>query len=373
MNTLRPNALSLPAPRPAHALLRDQPRLPFGGVQFPRGFLTGSTTFGCGGLLDIPALPTIARAPRQNPTQREKAHPSPTRDAKAMLARITAAHPAMALAEMRRVGSNAAQDPKHRETAAPAETIAVQDPIQREKLYRLAVASPAETPDHAATDGRVEPGHDVLYGDTAATTPMGKVAAEDPIQREKVPGPLRNGNPRGNPNLAPRCGAKTRVGCPCKSPAMGNGRCRMHGGASTGPKTAEGKARISAARRASVPPAIRAMTERTTMILRQGQVLRAIAKAGLETAAVVPLIRTVRGDNAPSPDTPLFAAVWDGLTQPPLTAGETRALVAAIRDFAGKDPMHRAPVGSVPDPRYGAKSPVGAVPSGLSWSGQARP
>jgi hypothetical protein len=60
-------------------------------------------------------------------------------------------------------------------------------------------------------------------------------------------GPLRNGNPRGDPNLAPRCGAKNRAGCPCRAPAMKNGRCRMHGGASTGPKTAEGRARIRAA------------------------------------------------------------------------------------------------------------------------------
>ncbi len=34
---------------------------------------------------------------------------------------------------------------------------------------------------------------------------------------------------------SPRCGAKTRKGTPCKSPAMKNGRCRMHGGKSTGP------------------------------------------------------------------------------------------------------------------------------------------
>lgn len=27
-----------------------------------------------------------------------------------------------------------------------------------------------------------------------------------------------------------QCGAKTRSGTPCKSPAMANGRCRMHGG-----------------------------------------------------------------------------------------------------------------------------------------------
>jgi len=32
-----------------------------------------------------------------------------------------------------------------------------------------------------------------------------------------------------------RCGAKTRSGKPCKNWAMKNGRCRMHGGKSTGP------------------------------------------------------------------------------------------------------------------------------------------
>jgi len=57
-----------------------------------------------------------------------------------------------------------------------------------------------------------------------------------------APGPLRNGNPRGNPNLAPRCGAKNRAGNPCRAPAMANGRCRLHGGKCTGPRTAEGKA-----------------------------------------------------------------------------------------------------------------------------------
>lgn len=31
-----------------------------------------------------------------------------------------------------------------------------------------------------------------------------------------------------------RCGAKTRSGTPCKNGAMANGRCRMHGGKSTG-------------------------------------------------------------------------------------------------------------------------------------------
>ena len=36
------------------------------------------------------------------------------------------------------------------------------------------------------------------------------------------------------------CGAKTRAGGECKAPAMGNGRCRVHGGKSTGPKDQSG-------------------------------------------------------------------------------------------------------------------------------------
>lgn len=40
------------------------------------------------------------------------------------------------------------------------------------------------------------------------------------------------------------CGAKTRAGTPCKRIDLyDNGRCRLHGGLSTGPKTAEGKKR----------------------------------------------------------------------------------------------------------------------------------
>jgi hypothetical protein len=50
----------------------------------------------------------------------------------------------------------------------------------------------------------------------------------------------------GDPSVVPRCGAKTRSGAPCRAPAMWSKkagkytRCRMHGGASTGPRTAEG-------------------------------------------------------------------------------------------------------------------------------------
>jgi hypothetical protein len=42
-------------------------------------------------------------------------------------------------------------------------------------------------------------------------------------------------------NAAPRCGARSkRTGKPCRAAAMPNGRCKLHGGKSTGPRTPEG-------------------------------------------------------------------------------------------------------------------------------------
>ena len=44
------------------------------------------------------------------------------------------------------------------------------------------------------------------------------------------------------------CGAKTRSGRPCRNDGIswGNGRCKFHGGMSTGPITPQGKARSAA-------------------------------------------------------------------------------------------------------------------------------
>lgn len=39
---------------------------------------------------------------------------------------------------------------------------------------------------------------------------------------------------QNKPHVRNRCGAKTRAGTPCKNGAMANGRCRLHGGKSTG-------------------------------------------------------------------------------------------------------------------------------------------
>ena len=43
-----------------------------------------------------------------------------------------------------------------------------------------------------------------------------------------------------------RCEAKTKKGTPCQRPAkLPVGRCRLHGGASTGPRTKEGLKRLA--------------------------------------------------------------------------------------------------------------------------------
>jgi len=50
-------------------------------------------------------------------------------------------------------------------------------------------------------------------------------------------------------NAAPRCGARSkRTGKPCLAAAMPNGRCKVHGGKSTGPRTPEGLERSKRAR-----------------------------------------------------------------------------------------------------------------------------
>lgn len=53
---------------------------------------------------------------------------------------------------------------------------------------------------------------------------------------------------RNTPRPNERCGATTRRGTACQRKALPNGRCKLHGGKSTGPKTAEGKARAVANR-----------------------------------------------------------------------------------------------------------------------------
>ena len=75
---------------------------------------------------------------------------------------------------------------------------------------------------------------------------MAKKREDEPHAQRN--GRLKYGNPSGDLSTAERCGARTRRGTSCAAPAMRNGRCRLHGGLSTGPRTPEGLARSRSAR-----------------------------------------------------------------------------------------------------------------------------
>ena len=80
------------------------------------------------------------------------------------------------------------------------------------------------------------------------------------------------------------CGARTRSNSPCaKYPIKGKRRCRLHGGLSTGPRTAEGRARIAAAQfRHGRYVNWRARREKEKAYFRQiRMVMRQARKAGL--------------------------------------------------------------------------------------------
>lgn len=68
------------------------------------------------------------------------------------------------------------------------------------------------------------------------------------MRKAEIPknrGRLKNGNPPGDYLSAQRCGALTRKKTPCQQPRMrGKRRCRLHGGKSTGARTAAGIQRI---------------------------------------------------------------------------------------------------------------------------------
>ena len=53
-----------------------------------------------------------------------------------------------------------------------------------------------------------------------------------------------------HPTIKVSCGAHAKsTGHPCKAKALANGRCKNHGGMSTGPKTPEGRQAIAQATR----------------------------------------------------------------------------------------------------------------------------
>ena len=71
----------------------------------------------------------------------------------------------------------------------------------------------------------------------------------EPLEREPIDRMRARLEALLKANAAPRCGARSkRTGKPCQGAAMPNGRCKLHGGKSTGPRTPEG---LERSRRAS--------------------------------------------------------------------------------------------------------------------------
>ena len=87
----------------------------------------------------------------------------------------------------------------------------------------------------------------MVAGDTVTRGPGGATAGDDrkmnnePLEREPIDRMRARLEALLKANAAPRCGARSkRTGKPCRGAAMPNGRCKLHGGKSTGPRTPEG-------------------------------------------------------------------------------------------------------------------------------------
>jgi hypothetical protein len=103
---------------------------------------------------------------------------------------------------------------------------------------------PAEGDSRARPCSRRRPGDRWYCERLQGRGGRGAIAMPNPTPQDRRRGWLKNGNPPGDLTTAPRCGAKTRRGTSCQCPAMKNGRCRLHGGLSTGARTPEGIERI---------------------------------------------------------------------------------------------------------------------------------
>ena len=130
-----------------------------------------------------------------------------------------------------------------------------------------------------------------------------------PVASRSLPpdcrGRLKNGNPSGDFLAAPRCAARTRCGGACRQPAMPNGRCRMHGGLGTGPRTAAGLANSRRARwkHGARSAEIGALRREARLHLRRVRTLLTAARTTSPVGA-----RCARPSSPTSPVTPIDRA-----------------------------------------------------------------
>jgi hypothetical protein len=78
-------------------------------------------------------------------------------------------------------------------------------------------------------------------GPGGATAGGDRKMNNEPLEREPIDRARARLEALLKANAAPRCGTRSkRTGKPCQGAAMPNGRCKFHGGKSTGPRTPEG-------------------------------------------------------------------------------------------------------------------------------------
>jgi hypothetical protein len=203
--------------------------------------VAGRTTAASGPLDALPAAAATPHALRQPPAIATAA------------AEPTDASPARATATphaQRGPASNRPVAAKRPPTGSPPEAAATPH-LQRHRpgvaTARMPPAASRTVP-LAATPHAQRPTPEPSASPTRLRTCDAPPPAGAPARQHPMPsggrGRLKNGAPGGDYLAAPRCGACTRAGGRCQQPAMTNGRCRLHGGKSTGARTEAGRERL---------------------------------------------------------------------------------------------------------------------------------
>ena len=147
-------------------------------------------------------------------------------------------------------GSNAATAGKRSPTMRRHREAARRDAQCRAQTLEMIATARALEASAPCSCGECESCLDVaLLGITATTLATVHTTIASVAER------VRTARKRPQADKRPRCGARCRDGHACRAaalwlpgdPAPRNGRCRLHGGLSTGPRTAEGRARSLAA------------------------------------------------------------------------------------------------------------------------------
>ena len=102
---------------------------------------------------------------------------------------------------------------------------------------RAPLTKKSEKQPHAKEPGRPRVRRGPPSDKNRKNNPHAKEPARPRVRRGPPPHKNRKNNPMQSKlpmHLSPRCGARTRGRTTCQSPAMPNGRCRMHGGRSPG-------------------------------------------------------------------------------------------------------------------------------------------